>query len=45
MLFRSDDDFVNDKNQDFAIGNEMEIYTDDGEKCMFKRVVVKKSVS
>lgn len=40
-----DDDFVDDKNQDFAIGNGMEIYTDDGEKCVFKGVVVKKSVS
>ena len=40
-----DDDFVDDKNQDISIGSEMEIYADDGERCIFRGVIVKKSVS
>ena len=40
-----DDDFVDDKNQDISIGGEMEIYADDGERCIFRGVIVKKSVS
>ncbi|WP_373730466.1 type VI secretion system tip protein VgrG, partial [Bacteroides heparinolyticus] len=40
-----DDDFIDDKNQDISIGNELEIYADEGELCVFKGVVVKKSIS
>ena len=40
-----DDEFVDDKNEDLAIGNELEISAGEDDLCLFKGVIVKKAVS
>ncbi len=40
-----DNEYVDDSNTDIAVGSEAEIYADEGNLCVFKGVIVKKSVS
>lgn len=40
-----DDEFVDDKNKDIAVGSEVEIRVTEGDACLFKGVIVRKSVS
>lgn len=40
-----DNEFVDENNSDLAVGTEVEIYADEEELCIFKGIIVKKSVS
>ena len=40
-----DDEFVDDKNEDLVIGNDLEIHAGEDNLCLFKGVIVKKAVS
>lgn len=40
-----DDEFVDDQNEDLSIGTDLEIHAGEDDLCLFKGVVMKKSVS
>lgn len=40
-----DDEFVDDQNEDLAVGTDLEIHAGEDDLCLFKGVVMKKSVS